>query len=278
VDASQRLNTTSGTRSIADASVKLYGHEVRSVDRAASLLMALGDWQGEAGVAELARSLGLHKSTASRLLATLRERGLVQQDEGSGKYRLGLAVVRLGSQAERTLDLLSIAMPELESVARSVKETTTLGVLDGNSVAAIAWSDASGRGHDQSLRNMPLHATAPGKVLLSNRPEREIIRLSKIGFTPYTPRTIVRVDLLLQEIARVRTRGFATSFGEHQLAVNAVAVPVFDSRGSVVAALEIRASGNRIQPSRVPELVAGMRDAAAVITESIGGVAGALAN
>jgi len=77
---------------------------------------------------------------------------------------------------------------------------------------------------------------------------------------------------------RVRTRGFATSFGEHKLAVNAVAVPVFDSRGSVVAALEIRASGNRIPPSRVLDLIAGIREAAAVITESIGGVAGALAN
>jgi len=70
-------------------------------------------WGG--GVTELARSLGLHKSTASRLLATLQKRGLVQQDEDSGKYSLGLALVRLGGQAERTLDLRSAAMAQLRT-------------------------------------------------------------------------------------------------------------------------------------------------------------------
>ena len=83
----------------------LDGNAVRSVDRAAALLLALGDSQGEAGVTELARRLGLHKSTASRLLATLQRRGLVEQDDETGKYRLGLVVIRLAERAERTLDL-----------------------------------------------------------------------------------------------------------------------------------------------------------------------------
>ena len=91
------------------------GNAVRSVDRAASLLLALGESAGEAGVTELARRLGLHKSTASRLLATLERRGLVEQDEESGKYRLGLVVIRLAERAERTLDLRGIAMPEPDS-------------------------------------------------------------------------------------------------------------------------------------------------------------------
>ncbi len=254
----------------------LDGNAVRSVDRAASLLIALGETQGEAGVTELARRLGLHKSTASRLLATLQKRGLVEQDDDSGKYRLGLAVVRLGGHAEKSLDLRAIGMSELESLARSVKETTTLEILEGDSVLTIAYSDASGMGRDRTGRNAPLHATGPGKVLLASQPEREVIRLSKIGFTPYTSHTIVRVDLLLEELARVRKRGFATAFGEHEPTVNAIAVPVFDQRSSVVAALEVRASGNRITPSRVPELVDRAREAAAVITDRIGGVVASL--
>ncbi|HTC86368.1 MAG TPA: helix-turn-helix domain-containing protein, partial [Candidatus Acidoferrum sp.] len=96
----------------------LDGNAVRSVDRAAALLLALGDSQGEAGVTELARRLGLHKSTASRLLATLQKRGLVEQDDETGKYRLGLVLIRLAERAERTLDLRSIAMTELERLAR----------------------------------------------------------------------------------------------------------------------------------------------------------------
>jgi DNA-binding IclR family transcriptional regulator len=253
--------------------VVLDGNAVRSVDRAASLLIALGESQGEAGVTELARRLGLHKSTASRLLATLQKRGLVEQDDDSGKYRLGLAVVRLGGHAERTLDLRSIAMPELESLARTVKEATTIETLEGDTVLTIAYSDATGMSRDRSGHNAPLHATAPGKVLLANQPEREVIRLSKIGFTPYTSHTIVRVDLLLEELARVRRRGFATAFGEFEPTVNAIAVPLFDQRTSVVAALEVRASGNRILPSRVPELVERARETAAVITARIGGIA-----
>jgi DNA-binding IclR family transcriptional regulator len=198
---------------------------------------------------------------------------MVQQDHDSGKYRLGLAIVRFGGQAEKTLALRSIAFPELEGVARSLKETTTLGVLQGDSVITFVWSDASGMRHDRKRTYLPLHATAPGKVLLSNRPERELVRLARIGFKPYTSHAIVGVDLLLEEIARVRRRGFATAFGEYEPAVNAVAMPVFDQRGSVVAALEVKAPSNRLQPSRVPQLIERMRDAVAAITEQIGGVA-----
>ena len=272
MDTTQHVTRVSGPTLMALAGAAPEEDGIRSVNRAASLLLALGDADGEVGVTELARRLGLHKSTASRLLSTLQKRGLVQHADDSGKYRLGLAIVRLGSHAEKTLDLRSIAMPELEAVARSVKETVTLGVLQDDSVVTIAWSDGAGRSHDRRTRNMPLHATAPGKVLLSNRPEREVIRLSKIGFTPYTSNTIVRVGLLLEEFARVRQRGFATAFGEHEPMVNAVAVPIFDRRASVVAALEVRAPSNRIQPSRVPELIVRIREAAEVITEHIGGV------
>lgn len=272
MDATHALQQVSRTP-LAVASTGSDPNAVRSVDRALSLLIALGDWDGEVGVTEIARSLGMHKSTASRLLATLQLRGLVSQDHDSGKYRLGLALVRLGGQAEKALDLRAIAMPELTSVARFVKETTTIGVLQGDTVVTVGWSDASGVGRNRSWSYLPLHATAPGKVLLSSRPEREVIRLAKVGFTPYTSRTIVRVDLLLEEVARVRRRGFATAFGEHEPAVNAVAMPVFDRRGAVAAAVEVRASGSRLGPSRVPELVETIRHAAAAITEHIGGVA-----
>jgi len=253
--------------------VRSDGDLVRSVDRAVSLLLGLGESEAEVGVTELARRLGFHKSTASRLLATLERRGLVEQDSDSGKYRLGLAMVLLGGHAERMLDLRSVALPELESLARSVRETTTLGALEGDSLVTIAWSDRTGMSHRRTSASLPLHATAPGKVLLSNQPEREVVRLSENGFTPYTAHTIVRLDQFLDELARVRRRGFATAFGENEPGVNAVAVPVFDHHSSVVAALEVRASGNRIQPSQVPTLIERAREAAATITGRIGGVA-----
>jgi len=63
----------------------------------------------------------------------------VQQDHASGKYRLGLAMVRLGGHAEKTLDLRTLALPELASLARAMKETATLGILDGDAVRSVAW-------------------------------------------------------------------------------------------------------------------------------------------
>lgn len=84
----------------------------------------------------------------------------MQQDHDSGKYRLGLAMVVLGGHAEKTLDLRSIALPELAKLARSVKETATLGILEGDSVMTVGWFDASGTGQDRTGRCLPLHATA----------------------------------------------------------------------------------------------------------------------
>jgi hypothetical protein len=116
-----------------------------------------------------------------------------------------------------------------------------------------------------------LHATASGKILLSDLPEREVVRLSRSGLTSHTQHTIVRLDLLLEEMTRVRKRGYATSFGEYEPGISAVAVPVFDARADVAAALEVRATGNRISPQRVPELVACIRSAAAEISGHLGG-------
>ena len=251
----------------------LDGNAVRSVDRAAALLLALGESSGEAGVTELARRLGLHKSTASRLLATLEKRGLVEQDEESGKYRLGLIVIRLAERAEQTLDLRAIAMPELDRLARCTRETTGIGVMDGDSMVTVAQADgpnlvAMG---DWTGRSAPLHSVAAGKVLLASMPEREILRLVRRGLAPCTDKTITQLEPLLEELARVRRRGFATAFGEFDPSLNAVAAPVHDARGHVIAALDVWGPGYRVTPRRVPELVQAAREAAAAVSVRLGG-------
>ena len=251
------------------------GSGVRSVDRAASLLLALGESQGEAGVTELARRLGLHKSTASRLLATLQRRGLVEQDDETGKYRLGLVVIRLAERAERTLDLRSIALPELERLARATHETAGLGVLDADRVLFVAQVDgpnliASG---DWTGRASTLHANASGKVLLASLAEREVLRIVRLGLTQYTDRTLTELEPLLAELARARRRGYATAASELEQGLNAVAAPVRDARGQVIAAVEVWGPAFRLSPRRLPELAAQARETAAAITVRLGGVA-----
>lgn len=257
------------------APLALDGNAVRSVDRAAALLLALGESAGEAGVTELARRLGLHKSTASRLLATLEKRGLVEQDEESGKYRLGMIVMRLAERAERTLDLRAIAGPELERLARSTHETTGIGVCSGDQFVTVAQVDgpnlvALG---DWTGRGAPLHATAGGKVLLAALPEREVMRLVRRGLPRLAERTITDLEPLLEELARIRRRGFATAFGEFDPGLHALAAPVHDARGAVVAAVNVWGPAFRLTARRVPELAADLRQVAAAVTERIGGTA-----
>jgi DNA-binding IclR family transcriptional regulator len=195
----------------------LDGNAVRSVDRAAALLLALGESPGEAGVTELARRLGLHKSTASRLLATLQKRGLVEQDDETGKYRLGLVVIRLAEKAERTLDLRGIAWPEMERLARLTHETTGIGILEGDTLLTVAQVDGPNliAVGDWTGRSTPLHCVASGKVLLSSLAEREVLRIVRRGLVSYTERTIVELEPLLEELARIRRRGYATAIGEY---------------------------------------------------------------
>jgi DNA-binding IclR family transcriptional regulator len=253
----------------------LDGNAVRSVDRAAALLLALGECAREVGVTELARRLGLHKSTASRLLATLQRRGLVEQDEESGKYRLGLVVIRLAERAGRTLDLRSLALPELEHLARLTHETAGLGILDADQVRFVAQADGPSliAVGDWTGRSSSPHANASGKVLLASLAEREVLRIVRRGLTCYTDRTVTDLEPLLEELARARRRGYATTASELEQGLNAVAAPVLDARGRVVAAVEIWGPTFRLSLRRLPELAWHARDTAAAISVRLGGAA-----
>src|SRR3954447_3010149 len=248
---------------------------VRSVDRAAALLLALGDTPGLAGVTELARRLGLHKSTASRLLATLEKRGLVEQDDETGKYRLGLAVIRLAQRAERTLDIGRIALPELERLARQAHHPAILAVLDGDRAIVAAQADPPSvtAVPDWTGRRLPLHATAAGKVLLASVAERDVVRILRGGLPLLTDRTVVELEPILAELARIRRRGFAVALGELEPTLHAVAAPVLDARGAVIAAVELRGRAIRLPAARLPELAAAVCDAASAITLRLGGAA-----
>src|SRR5438552_18192459 len=181
--------------------IAVEGNAVRSVDRAASLLLALGECKGATGVTELARRLGLHKSTASRLLATLQRRGLVEQDE-SGKYRLGMVVIRLAERAERSLDLRRLAMPDLERLARLTRETASLAILDGDQALTVAQADGPNliAVADWTRRATPLHGIAAGQVRLAAMAERDVLRIVRAGLIPHTERTLSRLEPLLAEL------------------------------------------------------------------------------
>jgi DNA-binding IclR family transcriptional regulator len=249
------------------------GNAVRSVDRAAALLLALGDSPGEAGVTELARRLGLHKSTASRLLATLQKRGLVEQDDETGKYRLGAALLHLGTSYLDVNELRSRAINWADALAARSGEAVRIGTpLDGKVLVVhhVFRPDDTLQTLDVGAL-LPAHATALGKVLLAY--DAGTAATLHGDLEPFTRRTKTVPRDLARALAEVRDMGWAAELEEMTVGEAGVAAPIRGQGGLVVGAMGISGAVERIcgaggRPK--PMLVTGVRDAARAVSRDLG--------
>ncbi|MDN5932639.1 MAG: IclR family transcriptional regulator [Pseudonocardia sp.] len=219
--------------------------QVGSVQRAIDVLDALAEARTELGTNEIARRTGVNVSSISRLLSTLTGAGLVQHVPSTGRYRLGIRILQLAGAAREGLDVRVLARPLLEDITAITGETTTLSVPGAHEVLTIDFvaSTQSVRSVAQVGRNSVAHATAAGKVLLAwggSLPGGELTR--------YTERTTTDRSTLLHEIGRVRERGWAQAVGEREDDLNAVAVPVVDATGALIAVLGVQGPAGRFTP------------------------------
>src|SRR3990170_2530063 len=216
------------------------GGSLQSVTRALRSLELLAE-AGELGVTELGRRLGVHKATASRLAATLAERGLVERDPVTERYRLGFGLIRLAGAAMAGLDLVRSARPVLEELAEQTRETVTLGVISGDDVVSI--DQVTGTRSIVSVswvgKRTPLHSTSTGKVLLAGMSDAELDRRLARGLERSTPRTVTDPAELRTQPAGVRRRGWAQTLEELEEGLNALAAPVRQADGAVAGALSV---------------------------------------
>jgi DNA-binding IclR family transcriptional regulator len=223
-------------------------------------------------VSELGRKLNLHKSTVSRLLATLESEGLLERAPGTEKYRLGHEILRLAGQAAHLGDLRAAARPVLAELAETTRETANLAVLDGAEAHNV--DQASGphlvRIGNWVGRRTPLHCVANGKVLLAFQPADEIERRLAGPLEAFTPHTVVDPAALRGVLAAVREQEYACAIGEIEDGLNAVAAPVRDATGQVVAAVSVSGPAYRVPPERIAELARVTREAGARISERLG--------
>ncbi|TMK85424.1 MAG: IclR family transcriptional regulator [Actinobacteria bacterium] len=253
---------------------------VQSVGRAVTILELLASGAGELGVTELGRRLGVHKATASRLVATLAEHGLVEQNPVTDKYRLGFGVVRLAAVATAGLDLVRQARPVLERLAEETGETVNLAVLDGDRVVNIDQITAPHLVVNVNWvgKRTPLHCSSNGKVLLAGLLERERARLLRGRLERLTPHTITDRDLLNAQLMEAGARGYAYTEEELEIGLNAVAAPIRDGAGSVVAAVSVSGPAYRLTPKRMPPVGGQTREAGAEISRRMGFVEEAAAS
>ena len=247
---------------------------VQSVDRAVAILEILAR-DGEAGVTEVARELDVHKSTASRLLAALDRRELVAQDTARGKFRLGVGIVRLAGAASARLDVLQESRPVCRALAQQVGETVNLAVLSGRDALYLdqAAGPAALSPHNWAGLRVPLHATSDGKVLLAFRPEAELAGFLTPPLARLTERTIADPAVFRAELAEIRRRGFATAVDELEAGLSAVAAPVRDAEGTVIASISTSGPSFRIPADRIPVLAEAVRRAAGEVSRRLGWLA-----
>jgi len=246
-------------------------NKVQSLDRALEILRLLGS-EPEMRVTDLARRLEVHKSTVFRLLSTLQEHGLVEQNPTTEKYRLGYGLVRLAGAVVAELDLARASRSVLQELAARTGETVNLAILQGDQVVNIDQIAAPNLVVNVNWvgKQTPLHATSNGKVLLAYLSEDERRRLLDRSLPRLTPRTITDPRILEKQLHRVLTDGYAFTLEELELGLNAVAAPVYAADGRVQAAVSVAGPSYRVTPQRLSDLGEMTKDAAAAISRRMG--------
>jgi IclR family transcriptional regulator, acetate operon repressor len=245
---------------------------VQSVSRAVSILQLLADGEGELGVTELGRRLGVHKATASRLVATLAGHGLVERNPATDKYRLGFGLVHLAGSAVAGMDLVREARPVLEDLAERTLETVNLAVLDGSEVLNIDQITAPRSVVSVSWvgKRTPFHCTSNGKVLLAFLDDRDRDRLLGPMLEPCTRNSITDPIKLRAHLVDIRARGYAQTVEELEEGLNAVGAPIRRADGVVVAAVSVAGPAFRLRPGELPRIARMTVDAAGAISRRMG--------
>ena len=246
---------------------------IRAVKRAIAVLRAFSSSDPELSVTDLSRKLDLHKSTVHRLLATLEQERFVLRDSVTGRYRLGLPLLELGSLVIASMDLRQIARPFLEELHSVCGETIHLGILDEGEVVYIDKIESTRRVrmHSQVGSRAPAHCTGLGKVLLAALPAAVLDQvIQRRGLRAYTSRTLTSPDAVRNHLAMVRQKGYALDAGEHEELVVCAAAPVFDHTKHVVAALSIATVGADIESPRFAEYITLVLKFANATSEALG--------
>ncbi|MDR9390438.1 MAG: IclR family transcriptional regulator [Trueperaceae bacterium] len=246
---------------------------LRSLNRALALLDHLAEHHGRHGgqvalrVADVADLLGVDKSTASRLAATLEARGYLQRDPVSRRYALGAKVRPAAPPDGWVRDLVQRAGPVVADLADVTGECAHVAVLDGGAVRIV--EDVVARAEGLQVRagvgrSMPLHCTALGKCFLAftdvERPP---------DLVAFTPHTVTDASDLARHLEAVRRAGYALDDEEHEPGVRCLAVPVRDAAGGVVASLGISAPRLRLHDEDLAAVARSVHRAAADLTRAL---------
>jgi DNA-binding IclR family transcriptional regulator len=242
------------------------------LNKANAILSLFTPERPELAVLEIADLLARPRSSVYRILAKMAEAGFLDQDPGSGRYRVGIRLANLGEIARHSSSLQRVSYPWLCHLGEVTGEMVTLMVQSGREGVTI---DVVESFHPLKIPGhlggrFPLHATAGGKVLLAWRSEAEIDQLVVPPLAKCTAATITNPVKLKRELEVTRSRGYGISAGEWRDEIFAVGAPIRDHRGKVVAALAAACPPSRWSPKAVASIAPAAQEAAREISRALG--------
>jgi DNA-binding IclR family transcriptional regulator len=231
-------------------------YKVQALDRAFAVLDLLGESETPLGLAQVAASLKLHKSTAHRFLMVLERHRMVERTTG-GKFRLGLRLFDFGNRAIEQYDLRDRAQSHLRRLVAETEETAHLCILEQAHVIYIDKIEPA-----RSVRMItrvgasnPVHCTSVGKAMLAFLPEERIADvIRRTRFERFTNRTIATAEALRTEIEKTRRRGYAVDDEELEEGLRCIAVPVLDAQRLPVAAVSVSGPSFRVTAQKLPAI------------------------
>ncbi len=231
-------------------------YKVQALDRAFAVLDLLGESELPLGLAQVATSLQLHKSTAHRFLMVLEKHRMVERTP-NGKFRLGLRLYDYGNRAIEQYDLRERAQPHLRRLVSETEETAHLCVLESARAIYIDKIEPA-RSVRMTTRigaSYPVHCTSVGKAMLAFLPEDRAAEIIKrLRFERHTHRTIASPEALRTELEKIRRRGYAVDDEELEEGLRCIAVPVRDARGHPVAAVSVSGPSFRVTAQKLPSI------------------------
>lgn len=248
------------------------GNRLTSVTNAVRLIKSFTATRTTWGVSELSRELGISKSSVHRILATLTDEGMLEQDPESGRYRLGLAMYDLAAAVPSQRDLHEAVLLPMTELRNRTGETVQVGVLDGIHVVYVERLDSPNtlRLFTDIGRRNEVHCTGTGKALVAHLPadRRERI-LAELDLVKRTGYTITSHRKFEQELDKIRAQGYAENRHESEVGVVSIAAPIRDTSGVTIAAISVAGPAERMDPLR-SQIAHAVQRAAGIVSRRLG--------
>lgn len=246
---------------------------VQAIDRAVQILQCFSEKKPELKLKEISDMLGINKSTVHGIITTLKYHGLIDQEEESQKYRLGLSLMKYGDLVSKSMDVVSIARPFITKLSDTLEETVHLGRLDGFDVVYIDKIESTQSMRISTARGTrnPAYCTGVGKAMLAHMPLTVIQTwLKSDPLNALTEKTITDKKQFFEELEYIRERGYALDNEENSIGLICVAAPVFDHQGEAVYSISISGPTVRMSSDKIKRSAEAVKRAAEEISQRLG--------